>query len=223
MTSPRSSSGQWSSRRGGAVAGRAAPGPGRAGARALGDDVALVVADDHLPGGAGGVHQHPAGGGVVPTRKRANDRPVAPALGNHRSHRGSFIGGLRVFDSTRWRCWRRWWRWRTGRRSASSCRWHGPRVAGNASLAPSCDRAEGLVHAHAGRTREAAWALRGALAGFEQLGVQFEAARTREQLASAAPAAAARLAAGGRPAAAYERLACAPRERAVRGRLGAPS
>jgi len=62
-------------------------------------------------------------------------------------------------------------------------------VAGNALLAPYCDRAEGLVHGQAGRTRQAAQALRRALARFEQLGVPFEAARTREQLAAVEPAA----------------------------------
>ena len=93
---------------------------------------------------------------------------------------------------------------------------------GNALLAPACDRAEGLAHAQAGRTREAARALRRALSGFERLGVQFEAARTREHLASVAPAAEARplLEAA---LATYERLACAPRGRAVRARLRAPS
>jgi hypothetical protein len=62
------------------------------------------------------------------------------------------------------------------------------RVAGNALLAPVCDRAEGLAHGQAGRTREAARALRRALSRFERLGVPFEAARTREHLASVAPA-----------------------------------
>jgi class 3 adenylate cyclase len=56
----------------------------------------------------------------------------------------------------------------------------------------------------------------------ERLGVQFEAARTREHLASVAPAAEAwsLLEAA---LATYERLACAPRGRAVRARLRAPS
>ncbi|HYJ72658.1 MAG TPA: hypothetical protein VE265_09310, partial [Actinomycetota bacterium] len=95
-------------------------------------------------------------------------------------------------------------------------------VVGNALLAPACDRAEGLAHAHAGRTREAAQALRRALAGFERLGVPFEAARTREQLAAVEPPGAARslLEAA---LATYERLGCAPRGRAVRARLRAPS
>jgi hypothetical protein len=68
----------------------------------------------------------------------------------------------------------------------------------------------------------AAQALRRALAGFERLGVPFEAARTRERLAAVEPpgAARSRLEAA---LATYERLRCAPRGRAVRARLGAPS
>jgi hypothetical protein len=92
------------------------------------------------------------------------------------------------------------------------------RVAGNALLAPYCDRAEGLVHAQDGRARQAAQALRRSLARFEQLGVPFEAARTREQLAAVEPAAAARslLQAA---LSTYERLDCAPRTHAVQARL----
>jgi DNA-binding SARP family transcriptional activator len=91
-------------------------------------------------------------------------------------------------------------------------------VPGNALLAPACDRAEGLLHAHAGRRRAAARALRAALGGFERLGVPFEAARTREHLASVAPAAAVRalLEAAGST---YERLGAAPDHQAVRSRL----
>ena len=60
-------------------------------------------------------------------------------------------------------------------------------VAGNALLAPHCDRAEGLLHAERGRRRDAAPALRKALARFEELGVPFEAARTRGRLAAFEP------------------------------------
>ena len=65
-------------------------------------------------------------------------------------------------------------------------------------------------------------ALRGALAGFERLGVPFEAATTRERLAAVEPSGVARslLEAA---LATYERLGCAPRGRAVRARLRAPS
>jgi DNA-binding SARP family transcriptional activator len=96
------------------------------------------------------------------------------------------------------------------------------RVEGNALLAPFCDRVEGLAHARAGQAPEAARALRRALGGFERLGEAFEAARTRERLAAVEPTGAARslLEAA---LATYERLACAPRERAVRARLRAPS
>jgi hypothetical protein len=96
------------------------------------------------------------------------------------------------------------------------------RVDGNGLLAPFCDRVEGLAHVRAGRTPEAARALRRALGGFERLGEAFEAARTRERLAAVEPPGAARslLEAA---LATYERLACVPRERAVRARLGAPS
>ena len=66
------------------------------------------------------------------------------------------------------------------------------RVGGNALLGPACDRAEGLAHAQTGRPAEAAWALRRALAGFERLSVPFEAARTREHLATLDPPTAAR-------------------------------
>jgi hypothetical protein len=97
-----------------------------------------------------------------------------------------------------------------------------PLALGNALLAPFCDRVEGLAHAQAGRAPEAARALRRALGGFERLGEAFEAARTRERLAAVEPTGAARslLEAA---LATYERLACAPRERAVRARLGASS
>jgi hypothetical protein len=91
-------------------------------------------------------------------------------------------------------------------------------LAGNALLAPACDRGEGLLHAGAGRRREAARALRAAVDGFERLGVPFEAARTREQLAAVVPAAEARslLEAAGST---YERLGAAPGHRAIRDRL----
>jgi hypothetical protein len=91
-------------------------------------------------------------------------------------------------------------------------------VPGNALLAPACDRAEGLLHAGAGRRREAARALRRALDGFERLGVPFEAARTREDQAAVVPAAAARplLQAA---SSAYERLGAVPGHRAVQSRL----
>jgi DNA-binding SARP family transcriptional activator len=92
------------------------------------------------------------------------------------------------------------------------------RVAGNALLAPACDRAEGLAHAQAGRPAQAVGALRRALARFERLGVPLEAARTREHLAALESPTAARplLEAA---VSAYERLACAPRRRAAQARL----
>jgi hypothetical protein len=65
-------------------------------------------------------------------------------------------------------------------------------VAGNALLAPHCDRAEGVLHAESGRRGEAARSLRRALARFEELSVPFEAARTRERLAPFEPPAVAR-------------------------------
>jgi len=85
-------------------------------------------------------------------------------------------------------------------------------------LPPACDRAEGLAHAQAGRPAEAVRALRRALARFERLSVPFEAARTREHLAALESPTAAR------PLlevalSAYERLACAPRQHALRARL----
>jgi DNA-binding SARP family transcriptional activator len=91
-------------------------------------------------------------------------------------------------------------------------------VPGNALLAPFCDRAEGLVHAHAGDADAARAALRRAVDGFERLAVPFEAARTRERLADVAapPEEAAALL---RTAmATYARLHAAPREAAVRAR-----
>jgi hypothetical protein len=91
-------------------------------------------------------------------------------------------------------------------------------VAGNALLAPSCDRAEGLVHAQAGRSPEAIGALGRSLARFERLSVPFEAARTREHLAALEPATTARsllqVARG-----TYERLGCTPHQQAVQARL----
>ena len=91
-------------------------------------------------------------------------------------------------------------------------------VAGNALLAPSCDRAEGLVHAQAGRTPEATGALRRSLARFERRSVPFEAARTREHLAALEPATTARsllqVARG-----TYERLGCKSHQQAVQVRL----
>jgi hypothetical protein len=91
-------------------------------------------------------------------------------------------------------------------------------LAGNALLAPACDRGEGLLHGSAGRRREAARALRAALGGFERLGVPFEAARTREHLATVASAATARrlLEAAGST---YERLGAKPGHQAVKHRL----
>ena len=121
-----------------------------------------------------------------------------------------------------WRCWRRWWRWRTGRESPSSCPWRGPLGGGTRCSAPlrpgrgACPR-PGWPDAR-GRPGAAPGALRVRAARR----CQFEAARTREHLASVAPAAEARplLEAA---LATYERLACAPRGRAVRARLRAPS
>jgi hypothetical protein len=92
------------------------------------------------------------------------------------------------------------------------------RVAGNALLAPACDRAEGLAHAQAGRPAEAVRSLRRALASFERLAVPFEAARTREHLAALTPPATARpLLVAARST--YGRLACPPRQHAVQARL----
>jgi DNA-binding SARP family transcriptional activator len=92
------------------------------------------------------------------------------------------------------------------------------RVAGNALLAPACDRAEGLARAQVGRPAEAGRALRRALARFERLSVPFEAARTREHLAALESPTAARplLKAA---LSTYERLACTPRQHAARARL----
>jgi DNA-binding SARP family transcriptional activator len=56
-------------------------------------------------------------------------------------------------------------------------------VVGNALLAPWCDRAEGMAAAAAGRRGDAEQALRRAARAFDDLGVRFEAARTREELA----------------------------------------
>jgi DNA-binding SARP family transcriptional activator len=92
------------------------------------------------------------------------------------------------------------------------------RVAGNALLAPACDRAEGLTHARSGRPDEAVWALRRALARFERLGVAFEAARTREHLAALEPPTAARPLLDA-ALLTYQRLDCTPRQHAVQARL----
>jgi hypothetical protein len=81
---------------------------------------------------------------------------------------------------------------------------------------PVGDRVEGLAHARAGRVAEAGRALD----RFERLGDPFEVARTRERLASVAPAPEARSLLE-TALATYERLACAPRGRAARARLGA--
>jgi hypothetical protein len=91
-------------------------------------------------------------------------------------------------------------------------------LAGNAMLAPACDRGEGLLHTGSGRRREATRALRAAVDGFERLGVPFEAARTREHLATVVPAAEARslLEAAG---ATYQRLGATPGHQAVKDRL----
>jgi predicted ATPase/class 3 adenylate cyclase len=53
-----------------------------------------------------------------------------------------------------------------------------------ATLGPAFDRAEGLAHAAAGRMEEAAALLTRALEAFDRMKVPFEAARTREGLAS---------------------------------------
>ncbi len=82
-------------------------------------------------------------------------------------------------------------------------------VAGNALLAPHCDRAEGLLHGERGRRLDAARALRKALARFEELRIPFEAARTRERLAAfEPPAVARRLREAARST--YRRLGAAP-------------
>jgi tetratricopeptide (TPR) repeat protein len=60
-------------------------------------------------------------------------------------------------------------------------------IAGNALLGPWCDRATGLVAAAHGHRREAHDALSRAMHVFDHLGVRFEAARTREQLAKLSP------------------------------------
>ena len=88
-------------------------------------------------------------------------------------------------------------------------------VTGNALLALFCDRAEGLGHARGGRLPQARRALRRALAGFDRLGVPFEAARTREHLAALEPAGTARplLQAA---LSTYERLGAVPRQQALR-------
>jgi hypothetical protein len=93
-------------------------------------------------------------------------------------------------------------------------------VAGNALLGPFCDRAEGLVHARAGRRPAARRALRRALARFEELEVPFEAAGTREQLAAVEPAPAAHSLLEAATAT-YQRLGAGPRLQAVRSRLAA--
>jgi DNA-binding SARP family transcriptional activator/tetratricopeptide (TPR) repeat protein len=91
---------------------------------------------------------------------------------------------------------------------------------GNALLGPFCDRAEGLLHARAGRRPAARRALRRALARFEQLEVPFEAARTREGLAAVEPAPAARSLLEAAMAT-YQRLGAGPCLLAVRSRLTA--
>jgi tetratricopeptide (TPR) repeat protein len=60
-------------------------------------------------------------------------------------------------------------------------------VAGNALLGPWCDRAAGLAAAAGGSRREADDALSRAVHVFDELGVRFEAARTREELARLRP------------------------------------
>jgi len=93
-------------------------------------------------------------------------------------------------------------------------------VAGNTLLGPHCDRAEGRLHAAAGRPRAAATALRRALAGFTALGVPFEVAGTHEMLAEIGPAAGAR-ASLDTALAIYHQLGAEPSARAVRSRLAA--
>jgi hypothetical protein len=60
-------------------------------------------------------------------------------------------------------------------------------VAGNALLAPWCERAAGLAAAADGDLPAAEDALRRALHAFDELGVRFEGARTREGLAVLCP------------------------------------
>jgi hypothetical protein len=90
-------------------------------------------------------------------------------------------------------------------------------AAGNALLGPFSDRAEGLLEAHRGREREAGRLLRRALDQFEAMSVPFEAARTREHLATFQPAGAAPLLRAALET--YGRLGARPREKAVRSRL----
>jgi tetratricopeptide (TPR) repeat protein len=93
-------------------------------------------------------------------------------------------------------------------------------VAGNALLGPFCDRAEGLVHAHAGRKAAAVTGLRRALAGFERLRVPFEAAATRERLAELVPSVQATPLLE-EALATYALLGARPHHEAVRSRLQA--
>jgi tetratricopeptide (TPR) repeat protein len=91
-------------------------------------------------------------------------------------------------------------------------------VAGNALLGPWCDRAAGLAAAAAGQRSEADEALNRAVQVFDELGVRFEAARTREELAGLRPLTEARslLQAA---LEVYEQLGATPSAQRVRSRL----
>ncbi len=81
-------------------------------------------------------------------------------------------------------------------------------------MAPITDRSEARLRLHQGDREGAAALLREALAAFDRLGVPFEAARTREELAE--------LESGGAPALraealdVYERLGATPHADRVR-------
>jgi hypothetical protein len=82
---------------------------------------------------------------------------------------------------------------------------------------PFSDRAEGLLRAHRRLEPEVSRLLRRALDQFVAMSVPFEAARTREHLATFEPAEATPLWTAALET--YERLGARPRERAVRSRL----
>jgi hypothetical protein len=91
-----------------------------------------------------------------------------------------------------------------------------------ALIQPACDRAEGQAHAATGDRTAAEALLRQALAGFQRMGVVFEAALTSEQLAAIALDRDTARLLGNQALAIYEQLHAIPHAERLRAATSTP-